>query len=309
MHSYHKLAVVLLLLPCMELAWLAYARAHVATLADWQRVANVVRRDWQSTDGVKAFPSWTDPLLREVLGDLIPIGKAARSDNAGLRRMWVLSRGYVRSEVLPEGSLELDRPLGSLRVRRWKMRTPRKRYDFLDHVGEATVSLYSRQGFIPCSLLRGARPMGGGLLNGPMAPEDRFRCDARRHWLWVGATVVEDLAFKPRNCIWQHAAGPEPIRITFRKVPLTETIVLYGGLYHMHERDLKYSPVAMQILFNEVPVARFDHRDGEGWRQYIIETPWLFGQAVDVTVDVTAPMERFRGFCWSGYVRENETVD
>ena len=65
-------------------------------------------------------------------------------------------------------------------------------YDFVENVDQARVELVVADGPRTCPWMK-ARPARGGLERGPMTPSERFVCDPRRPWLWVGATVLQDL--------------------------------------------------------------------------------------------------------------------
>lgn len=296
-------AVLILLLPCLELSWLAYAKVNEVSMSDWQQVAAYVRREWNAQDNIHAVPTWMDPLLRWVLGDLLTIDKAAAADDAGIKRVWIVSFGQASNANVPSTVPEVDRRVGRLRVRRWPIRSANKQYDFVENINNASVSIMDGHRDRVCPRLTQGAPAGGGLLTGPMAPASRFRCDPRRGWLWVGATILEDLDFQPRRCIWQHAAGSEPIRITFPDVTLADALVFHGGLYHMHERDLNRAPVIMRVLLNGVPVARFVHSDGDGWARYSVSTQNVRDASSDISIEVTASQPEYRSFCWSGYVQ------
>lgn len=302
------IACVILLVPCFELGWLAYTKLNEVSMADWQKVASHVRRAWRSQDTIQAAPTWMDPLLRWVLGDLLTIDKAAAADNAGFKRLWLVSYGKIPTESHPLTAPEFDRKFGQLRLQRWPLHTANKGFDFVDNVNAAAVSIVEAQQSKPCPLLTHAAASGGGLLSGPMAPATRFLCDSRRRWLWVGATVMEDLDFQPRRCIWQHPAGSEPIRVTFPEVRLAQSLVFYGGLYHMYERDLNRPAVTMRVLLDGIPVARFVHSDGDGWARYTISTENVRDVSSNVSIEVTADDPHYRAFCWSGYVQSASKV-
>ena len=145
------------------------------------------------------------------------------------------------------------------RILRWDLTPEPVLYDFVAHVREARVTIADR----PCRWQTG-RPRGGGLGQGPMQPGARHQCDARRSWLWVGATVQEDLELLPRHCIWQHPAAPEVIAATFEDVPLGDRVVLAGDIYYEHERMLEHGPVEVALYLDGVPLGRMIHRDGDG---------------------------------------------
>jgi len=136
-------------------------------------------------------------------------------------------------------------------------------------------------------------------------PHERFVCDPRRHWLWVGTTVMEDLALEPRRCVYEHPTGPEPFRVTFHDVPLSERLVLYGGVYSEHERMEELPDIRLRVLADGREIATLLHRDGEGWKR--LEATTTPGVAHELTVEVTSPVADRRTFCWSATTRRGST--
>ena len=128
---------------------------------------------------------------------------AAPSDLAGIDRVWELS---IRGATTRDEPPALEEDFDGVRVRMWPVSTDDVLYDFVENVEHAEVELVADDGSKACPWVS-ARPARGGLGRGPMTPEERFVCDPRRPWLWVGATVMQDLELQPRRCIWQHPAG------------------------------------------------------------------------------------------------------
>jgi hypothetical protein len=294
--------LVFLGLAAAELIGHWVVRARVVPDEDWARAAAVVRAEHRPGDLIVAAPEWADPLVRRELGDRISLEDAGRSDLAQHERLWVLSIRGHRPEVAPDAPPTLNRQVGRVRVLRWDLEPSPVLYDFTEHVEEARVTIRAGGEDRPCPWRRTGRPRGGGLGAGPITPGERHVCDPRRGWLWVGTTILDDLDLRPRYCIWQHPAGPEPIRATFPDVPLGERLVLYGDLYYEHERHREHGPVHVAVRVNGEVVGRMVHRDGDGWKRMVAATGGR-GARGEVTVEVTAPNPHLRTFCWAATTR------
>jgi hypothetical protein len=249
--------------------------------------------------------------LRARLGDAMTFAQAAPSDLASFERLWALSiRGHDPEEA-PEAEPAVTRRFGRVLVRRWDLGPSPVLYDFVGNVRGAEVAMVQGGREVPCAWRRmGAQ--GGALGAGAMWPAERFQCDPSRGWLFVAPTVTEDLDLRPRHCIWQHPPGLEPVRATFRDVPLGERLVFHGGLYYEHERKLEGGPIHAVVRVDGEEVGRMVHRDGDGWKRMEVATrsvedvrarPDRLGE---VTVEVSAPDPRFRTFCWSATTRTGE---
>jgi hypothetical protein len=295
--------VWLLLLPLalVEVAGHAVIRARVPDRDDWHRAAAFVERQWAATDAVTVAPHWADPILRRVLGGALSMDQAAPSDLAPFERLWAFTiRGHRPSQA-PNGAPALVRRFGRVHVLRWDLGPSPVVHDFVAGLDHAHVHLGDGEGARACPR-RAGRPKGGGLGSGPAQPAHRFECDPRRPWLWVGRTVTEDLDLLPRHCVWQHPAGPEPVRVTYPDVPVGDEIVLYAGLYYEHERERKRGPVHVAVHLDGVPAGHMTHRDGDGWKRMVVHTGDQ-GPRGTVEVRVTAPNPHLRSLCWSATAR------
>jgi hypothetical protein len=131
---------------------------------------------------------------------------------------------------------------------------------------------------------------------------ERLQCDGPRPWLFVAPVVMEDLDLQPRHCIWQHAAGRDPVTLSFEDVPLGEALVFYGGLYYEHERMRDGGPVKVDVFIDGALRASMQHRDGDGWKRMHIATPGLRERGT-VRVEVSADKPHKRSFCWAASTR------
>jgi hypothetical protein len=113
----------------------------------------------------------------------------------------------------------------------------------------------------------------------------------------------------PRYCVWQHPAGTEPIRASFADVPLGERLVLYGGLYYEHKRNLEHGPVSVAVRVDGEEIGRMTHADGDGWKRMEASTQRAGRPRRErgtVTIEVTAPNPHLRSLCWAATTRGAE---
>lgn len=287
-----------------ELAADFWIRAHVPTEASWHAASEFVHARFRPGDRIVAAPSWTDPLVRSYFGDLLTLQSAAPNDPAVFDRVWELS---IRGASTRDGPVELEAHFGRIRTRMWSMASDEVGFDFVEHVGRARVELERDGAFEPCPWIEA--PGGtGGLGRGPMAPEGRFACDPGRPWLWVGATVLTDLSLEPKHCIWQHPAGPDPVRVTFFDVPLSDRIVVHGGIDYENERWRRGAPVTLRIWVDDRLAGELVHRDGDGWSALEIDTTKLASERATVRFETTSEDPKARTFCWAASTRATGAV-
>ena len=270
-------------------------RAAIPSDESWEAASAFVRARYQPTDRIVAAPSWADPIVRHHLGDLLSLRMAAPVDLAGIDRIWEVG---IRGATTRDEQPTLDEDFDGVRVRMWPVSGDRVLYDFVEHVEEAHVELAAAGGAQACPWTS-APPMTGGLGHGPMTPPQRFVCDPRRPWLWVGATVLQDLELQPRRCIWQHPAGADPVRVTFPDVPLAERIVIRGGIDYNSERRRVHGPVTLRVWVDDRLMGELVHRDGDGWSGIDVDTSSLGLDRAEVRFESTAKDPSARLFCWS----------
>jgi hypothetical protein len=287
------------LVASFELAADAWIRLSVPDDESWEEAAALVRARFEPSDRIVVAPPWIDPIVRSRLGDLLTLRSAAPSDLAGFDRIWELSIRGASSRAEPP---ELEEQLGLVRARMWQVSSDEVRYDFVEQIAQAEVELVLGAEPHSCAWLEA--PAGrGGLGHGPMPPERRFVCDPVRPWLWVGPTVIADLTLAPRRCIWQHPAGTDPVRVTFRDVPLGDRLVVHGGIDYEHERWRSGSPVTLRVWISDRLAGELVHHDGDGWSKLEIETSTLGLDRASVRFETTAEDPTARLFCWSASTR------
>ncbi|MCX7807111.1 MAG: hypothetical protein N2515_00760, partial [Deltaproteobacteria bacterium] len=177
-------------------------------------------------------------------------------------------------------------------------------FDFVEHVHEALVFRRDRGVDRPCVRIDVPGPTTGGLQHWPIETAPRQLCDQARPWLWVGATTVMDLELRPRRCVTQHPQGSEPIITRYEKVPISERLVVYGGLWWERERWRNGGDVVLVVRLDGEAIGRMVHRDGEGWKRIEITLPpERVGSQGRIDFEVSAEWPDFRAFCWAASMR------
>ena len=291
-------ALIILMIVVVELVGHWIIRSRIPKVDDWNAATAWIHQEAGEKDAFLAAPTWADPLMRLHLGDLLSLENAARSDLAPFERLWEISIRGHRSDAV-EREPDVVRSFGTVMVRRWELGSSSVLYDFNAHTRDAEV----RAGDRSCSWRR-MSPQQGGIWQGPLWPSERFFCGPQS-WLWVGDTIIEDLDFQPRRCIWQHPRADGPVVSIFRDVPLGQRLVFYGGLYYAHEREQTRPEVTARILVDDIEIGRLVHRDGDGWKRVELD-PTPLGESKergDVTVEVTADNPDMRTLCWAATTR------
>jgi len=284
-----------------ELTAHARAVAAVAPLSDWQRAASFVRSELRPKDLITSAPGYTDPRLREVLGDAIGLAMAGRSDLAAYERLWVLSVDGRRAPEAAGKTAVLQRAFGGVTVSRYALGKSTLTFDLTSAVAAADVSTGPREAPAPCALRKLHAPRGGGLGLGTLPPASRFVCDGGG---WVAPVVQEDLANTPRYCVRQGTSLRTPVRATLHDVPLGERLVIHYGLYYEDERMRRGAPFELRVYVDDHELGRAVHRDGDGWKR----TAWLMptgkrGTTGDVTIETRTRSRNERSVCWAASTR------
>ncbi|MDW8361599.1 MAG: hypothetical protein RMK74_04280 [Myxococcales bacterium] len=299
--------------------WLAVALVEIVGLGviasripedrDWDSAGAWLRARLGPADAVAVAPDWIDPHVRRVAGDAMTLRSSGRSDLAPFERLFVVSaRGELPLET-PRRDPDEVAAFGRLRVMRWDLGPSPVRFDFVQQIRRARVTWRQQGRERPCSWRAMGVGLGGGLGTGPATPAERFVCEGAPPWIWVGATVLEDLDLRPRYCVWQHPTGPEPVRVRYDAVPVGERLVLYAGLYYEDERMLAHGPFTVRVLLDGREIGRLEHRDGEGWKRAEMMTRSLERAVADpdargsFVFEVTAPDPHLRRVCWAATVR------
>jgi hypothetical protein len=288
----------LLLFALFEVAAHAATVARVPSPRDWRDAARFVRAQLKPRDLITSAPSWTDPLLREVLGDRIDLAMAGRSDSSAYDRVWSLSIRGAHPPELHGRTIDLTRSFGRVTVERARLAPSKVVFDLVRALPEAEVSVSAGGREHTCRLGTFPPGRGGGLGLGALPPRERFECGRGP---WVAQVVLEDLDLRPRYCVRQPPAPGGITRVRIPNVPLANRFVFYGGLYYEDERMRERPDVHARVLAGDHELLAMTHHDGDGWKRAEAPTP---SGTSDLTIEVTSSVAEKRTFCWSASTRQ-----
>jgi hypothetical protein len=283
----------------IELLGHFWAIERAPTLADWQALRQPLARFKAQGELVVIAPEWADPLARAAFGDeLLPVDMLARADARGYQRAVEVSALGARSSEL-EGFDEVERTrAGPFTLRR--LSNPDYQpvlYRFVDHVEPGALAVTEGDDGAACAWQQRAVGLTGGLHGNVAFPAQRFACrGGNAHF--VGATIVDDQDYRPRRCIWAHAAQDGSLRLTFAGVTLGKTIRGYGGLSYFLARDGVGAPVELTVRAAGREIGSVLHRDESGFQAFELSTAPLSGTTTDVQFEIKSAVPDQRGFCF-----------
>lgn len=301
-----KLGTLLLL--ALPLASLAEWAAHrfflgcAPTQDDWQRLAPKVASIRRTGDLVTSAPDWTDPLLRQALGqDLVPIELLARADNDSLERVVEVSFGGHRTPEFtgwrelalhPSGPFQI-RELANPRLERVRMRLIDRVVPELLEVAEGEHA-HRRS----CPFLESGRVTAGGLGGDPTFPSRRFACHSGEPYL-VAVTTIDDERFRPRRCIWAHPTPRGALSLRFRDVLMGELLVGHAGLPWLISRDGVGTPIHMAARFEGESIGVVTIEDQQGWTRFQWLTHAHRDKRGELELVVSSESPQNRRFCFT----------
>lgn len=304
-------------------------RKHVPTREQWQAAADAARAARKPGDVVVVAPRWAEQHGRMAMasygtphldaiappGTMPPLDAgfdvhvAARADLETAARVLELS---IRGKDDPQTkgwTLEKEQRFGDVALRILDNPRPQKLLrDLADEIDPtAVVSRVGPAGVDRCRWEEGGAPRMPTLFGGPIMPVRHFLCTPYDPgWSWVGPTVITDLDYVPRRCIFMH---PHEANVTTVELPpkkIGKRVVAYLGLHVYQERELGRAPVFARITVGGHVVATTTHPDGAGWQRFEGSTESMAGtdQPVKLEVWVDRGLSQFRTACLAAQIRE-----
>ena len=272
-------AALLALLAVVETGTALTASARVATAADWQAAAAEVRADLQPGDLIVFAPQWADQVGRSVLGDVIPVEMAARSDADRYARVWEVAIRGAHAPEIAGARLVHGGDHGRVHVALYEKSSVSVLYDFTARADEARVtqSQGSAAAETPCYHDSGA--IG--------------RCPGSR----VERRTLE-IDYRPRRGILAPADNARTTHIDFSEVPLGKSLVVYAGIHDYYARKNSDALVDFRVTIDGKPQLALHVGNDDRWSRFEIDTAALAGTRHDVRFDVAAgnPQWRNMGF-------------
>jgi len=286
--------------PAVGLLELGAHAAQVSSVAperDWNAARDYVATQAKREDLVTFAPAWADPIGRQRFGpDIATIEREGLPDESRFPRAFEVAIRDAHAPVVRGWRRTDERRFGGVTVRTWENPAPAPVIDDLvSAIGPDR--LHVSVGDRDCPFVHGS-PQSGGLGFGPAVPGDRFTCSGGG---FVGVSVVADLDYVARRCIYAPPAGGS-LRLRFAGVRFGRSLRGHHALYVEAERTKQGAPVTISFSVGSTAIGSVVHRDGEGWKPFEFDTSLLAGTQEDLTADITSSGDR-RMYCFEAATR------
>lgn len=297
-----------LLLPIaglVELALFARDTRSAPRVEEWQALRAEVAQLKGPADLLVIAPDWADPIARYAFGDaLMPVRDLARPDVSGYARAIEVDALGASASELEGWRVREERSVGRFKIRVRENTKPVKvLFSFLEHAQPPFLEV----GYGPRANSEGERedclftpraPSSAGGLHGHLAfPRERYVCGGGEQF-FVGVTILDDQAYRPRRCVWADPRPGETLRLAFKGVPIGQQIYGYAGLSYFIFRDGQHGPVTLSARVGGEDVGRYEHHDESGWHGFAFDTRRFAGQTADVEFSVSSDDPYDRQFCF-----------
>ncbi len=265
---------------------------------DWKAARAYVAGKVAPEDLVAFAPKWIDPVGRERFGPPIAtVEREARADETRFARAFEVGIRGAHLSAFEHWRKADETRFGGVTVTTWENPAPA-------HVQTDLVSLVSPEhmgvsrGGVACRYVR-ARPESGGLGYGLGVPAERFTCPGGA---FVAVSVVPDLNYVPHRCIYAPPAEGAATRLEFHDVHFGKVLHGHHALYVEAERNKDGPTVKLRLSANGAFLTTLEHRDGEGWAAFDVDTSALDGQTGELVAEVIGSGER-RLYCFEADTR------
>ena len=191
----------------------------------WRAARDYVAAHATGDDLVAFAPRWAEPLGREFFGpEVATVEREARADETRFARAFEVSIRNAHDGSLAGWRRGEEQRFGSVRVTTWENPAPVPVIvDLVSRLdgAHARASLVQTGGENDCAFVR-TGVVSGSLGFGPAVPSEHFACPAGG---FVAVSVVADLDYHPRRCIYAPPPGPGAVRrLHFPEVHLGKSL-------------------------------------------------------------------------------------
>jgi hypothetical protein len=276
-------AAAIVLLALVETVNAVVAPFQAPTDKDWGGAAAKVRAGFRPGDLIVASPAWADPVMRQQLGDLVPIAVAGRMDAARYARIWEISQRGARAADTAGASVAESSRHGALTVKRWEKPAAQVTFDFLAEWHRAEFSILTPDHVeVPC-----------------IATQERFQCTGgpsfKQELLEVDTTLRNGLAVDP--------VERATLAVEFADVPLGRELAVASGLHNVWLRKSGDGKVRMRVLALGREVGAVEATSGNGWNLKRFDTSALAGKTGKVRFEITTDKASARHFGFAAEAR------
>ena len=286
-----------------ELGLHLWQTRSAATDDDWAAAKAEVEKRARPDDLVAFAPRWVDPIGRSRLGkELATVEREAYPDVSRFPRAIEVSIRGKHLEDLEGWAAGDSTRFGAVTVTTYQNPAPIKLIDDLvGHVGRPDMHVYDVDGAVEheCPFAQTA-PQTGGLGYGPAIPGARYACPSGS---FVGASVLPDLEYRARRCLYAPPTARGTLRVRFDAVSFGRALHGHHAISVEAERNGTGVPVTLAFRSGATNLGRVVHRDGEGWKPFELETSELAGKTAELVVDISAPGGDRRQYCFEADTR------
>ena len=291
---------------------------------DWGAAASAAIAAHKPGDVILVSPRWAEQHGRmAVAGFRVPdattpetaidrffdVHVAARPDLEIYTRALELSIRGKNDPQTKGWSLVSEQKFGDVALRILQNPAPHALVrDLTDEIdATASVSHVGPNGPQACRWEEGGTQHMPALFAGPVPPPKRFLCPpSDPNWTYVAPTVITDLAYLPRRCIFMHPHEFDVTTIELPPRPIGQRVVAWIGIHVYQERELKFAPILARISVGGKEVASVTHNDGDGWLRFEGSTAEFSGSAQPVKLELWADkgQTQFRTACMAAQLRD-----
>lgn len=287
------LAVVALAL--YETGQALLAPLFAPTTDDYSKLAAELRPQFQpgqvagpgaGGDLIVAAPQWSEQMVRQQLGDLMPLPMVSRLDAGRFTRIWEIARDGARHADTEGLTVAFEKKVGPLRLRRYDRPAPNAvTFDFVSGWQQATVTRIEKNGQLtPCE----KRPDEFGCPNfsfNVMKPQS----------MEIGTTI--------RRALYAQPIDAATMVYEWKDVPLGKELAVGAGLHHVWARKQGDGTVTMRILVNGQLLDTFTTTNRTGFRVVRLATAAAAGKPGTVRFEVTTTRMSARYFGFAAEAR------
>lgn len=284
-------AAAVVLLGLGALAAQLWMRAGVPRVEDWRAAAAWVESQEQPGDLALLDPPWAEEgrlHLRRVRVEAWP--RVEGDDLVRARRVWLVSlrrapwhdRAALPRDLAAAGAKPgKARRFGGVEVARWDLPERPLAFDFMERLGEATVTM-----------------------NGALCPKDergRHVCSpAGWNYVGLGDFEIDSVA---RRCVWAHPVGPRgiPVTVTWRGAQLGRWLHFRAGLVAATALDRGAAPVEVEVRVDGTIAGEISVASRPGFRSFAVDTSRFAGPGREVSFAITAANHSYRQLCFDAW--------
>jgi hypothetical protein len=275
-------AAAVVVLALVETVNAVVAPLRAPNESDWKSASATVRAGFRPGDLIVAAPAWADPVMRQYLGDLVPLPVAGRMDAARYGRVWEISQRGARAAETAGGSPAQTSKHRVLTVKLWEKKAAQVTFDFLNEWRRAELSVVSPSGDMPCAV-----------------GTDRFVCmsgaSLKPELLEIDTTLRNGLALDPIE--------RSTVVMIYSSVLLGRELAVAGGLHNVWLRKSGDGRVHLRVLVDGREVGALDGISQGGWALRRFDTSAWAGKTATVRFEITVDKAGSRHFGFAAEAR------